>query len=172
MGAAIGSPVVAGSAAGSLPSSVGGAPRGSSDRPCRHTGTSRSASPGPGAGAATGSGGAAGSGAEARATAGVVRPGVSASAPPRSTSSSARRASTGRARWTGSFSSIASSAGTSGPALSYGEGGSCTTFDSVSIASPPENGARPSTAAYSVAPRPHMSAGAPASRPLTISGAM
>ncbi len=113
-------PAAAGpSAAGSPTSRAGGPPASaSSDRPCRHTGTSRSASPGPPAdvgdsGSGVGSGTAAG---------GADRTGDSVSAPPRSTSSSARRASTGRARLTGSFSSIASSAGTSGPARSYGVG--------------------------------------------------
>ena len=106
---------------------------------------------------------------------GADRPGAAvpaASSPPRSTSSSSRRASTGRARRSGSFSSIAASAGTRVRDFSYGVGGSCTTFASVSMASPPENGARPSAAAYRVAPSPHRSAGGPASWPLMISGAM
>jgi hypothetical protein len=92
-------------------------------------------------------------------------------AAPSATSRSIGSASSAVSRRSGSLTSSPSITGPSGPGRAGGSGGSVINAVSEPIMVSRWNGARPSTAAYSVAPNDHMSVDAPAAAPRSRSGA-
>ena len=90
---------------------------------------------------------------------------------PACTSASIRAASSAVGRSAGSLAISAASTGPSGPARRDSGSGSSTTAASVVIGESRRNGDCPSTAAYSVAPRPHRSEAGPGRSPWARSGA-
>ncbi len=87
------------------------------------------------------------------------------------TSASIRAASSAVGRSAGSLAISAASTGPSDPARRDSGSGSSTTAASVVIGESRRNGDWPSTAAYSVAPRPHRSEAGPGRSPWARSGA-
>ncbi len=97
--------------------------------------------------------------------------GLSPTVCPACTSASIRAASSALGRSSGSFAISAARTGPSGPARRGSGRGSPTTAASVVSGEVRRNGESPSTAAYSVAPRPHRSEAGPGRSPWARSGA-